>query len=61
MQYLLCVSGKSTKRINEVFARKTFYFDFKARAISQPAVRQIIEDINALGGVRISYPVLLSF
>ena len=45
-------AAKPRKTIHSIFASKKFYFDLRAKSFNLPAVKQIIADLQTLGGVR---------
>ena len=42
---------KPRKSINSVFASKKFYLDLKAKNLTCPADKQVVSDLQTLGGV----------
>ena len=45
-------AAKPRKTIHSIFAEKKFYFDLRAKSFNLPAVKQIVADLQTLGGVR---------
>jgi hypothetical protein len=45
-------AAKPKKTINSIFSEKKFYLDLRAKSLGLPEVKQIVADLQTLGGVR---------